>query len=252
MTQTKDQVAVAGKQSLSQQLYDAYVASLRQSEAEVHECSSDGRGVHTVHYEKKEEEPAKTLSLVDHGKLMPASSGANAVDDKKLAKRAASLYRLNASTLEAWNQIGDLANDVSHSAIVRQAEIINEIAHRDDRIQREEAFEHREQQRQYKEIPAALIRKRKFEEAVEVENNHKIKKAVVSGSSEEEDPDDATSDEETVAVSSLSSSTTSEGDDLLGQHVERMIRMTNYVAEMERIHALFRTEMEALAGNQEE
>jgi hypothetical protein len=67
---------------------------------------------------------------------------------------------------------------------------------------------------------------------------------VVSSSSAEQEDASSCDTTDTVAVSSLSS----EEDDVLGRQVERMIRMTNYIAEMERIHGLFRSEMEALTG----
>lgn len=244
------QTKVESKRSLSQQLFEAYTASLKQAEeenlhAKMSHLDPDSDNVHIF---KEEREAFASLPLVN-------SSGINIVSaqsENLNVTTSPTLYQSDASTLEAWKQIGDLANDVGYSAIVRQAEILNDLARRDFRIREESIFlQHRQQ-----EEMETNTKKRKFEDAMRLENisNKNIKKIVVSESSEEEGADDSTCDDEAVAVSSLSSSSMARHDshdDILQEHVNRIIRMTTYVSEMERIHDLMRKEMQAMMGYQE-
>jgi hypothetical protein len=246
------QTEVGSKGSLSQQLFEAYNASLTQSEEEKFHATMmplDAKSDIARAFRKKNDAIASPTLVARSG-----INNGSAQSENIEVPTPTAIDQLDASTLEAWNQIGDLANDVVHSAIVRQAEILNNVARRDSRIRGESTVILQQEQEEME----ANSKKRKLDDAIRIENpstKKNIKKIVVSDSSEEEGTDGYTCDEETVALSSLSSSSIARydsGDDILQEHIDRIIRMTTYVSELERIHALIRAEMQSMMVYQDD
>jgi hypothetical protein len=262
-------MTTSNKRSLSQQLWEAYNASLRDWE----EVEEQGRHQHLPmatmtpsgnYTATKSTLPMKRCEM-QHPTSSTRENASNNNNNKiQISHRdnttktlmLPTLYRLDPSMLEAWNQIGGLFNDIGHTTVVKQAEILNHLARSDHRLQEEELFQHDPHQQRHHvakkpKLEKDAIVKMADEGGISGSSN---KRGVVSASSEEEEDDSG--DEDTVAVSSLSSSASSmdRGDDgdLLEPHAERMIRMTTCLAEMERLHALFRLDMEALARQSEE
>jgi hypothetical protein len=234
------------KRSLSQQLFEAYTASLRPEE----EAKSDDvmmPGKTRVFRKVNVAKPSPTLvDGLGINTLLAQTENVTFIPPR--------LYQLDVTTIEAWNQIGDLANDVGHSAIIRQAEILNYLVRQDSRSRGEGNVLRQEEQEEGVKVNA---KKRKFKDSISVEKtSHKNTKiVVVSESSEEEVMDDSSCDEEKVAIVSSPSPSSidrnSSGDVILQEHVDRIIRMTTYVSELERIHALIGAEMQAMKGFQE-
>jgi hypothetical protein len=230
--------------SLHEQLFQAYADSVRKAYLdEGHECSGTIIEPGETEVNNHIVSPTPQVRVLNANKSSDLDVGSNVVvpmlqqghipdavlrnSSPTLSSTAADSRHcvLHRSTMEAWDQIGDLANEISHSVIVKQAEMLNTLAKKDSRI--------RKQQLQEGDMLHINKKQRTSDDS-----------GVVSSSSAEQEDASSCDTTDTVAVSSLSS----EEDDVLGRQVERMIRMTNYIAEMERIHGLFRSEMEALTG----
>ncbi|KAG7350526.1 hypothetical protein IV203_009886 [Nitzschia inconspicua] len=255
-----------GDLPLSQQLYEAYQASLRQRMKEDELAVATGNNCNREDNSNNDNNNDKVVIPIGTGleRSSPHTlSEKPPVRNKPLyykkeegkQKRVSSLYQLNCCSLEAWNHIGDLANDIGHSVIVRQAEIVNDLARKDNRIQ-EDFSDHCTEK---EELPTRHT-KRKYDDMVNIVDyarQEESNSAVVSSSSEKEDDSSHTGsgDEETIGGCSSMSSNSADVDRVFPQNdsaaldlqIERMMRMTTYIAEMDRIHRLFRLEMEGLA-----
>ncbi|KAG7357346.1 hypothetical protein IV203_002034 [Nitzschia inconspicua] len=255
-----------GDLPLSQQLYEAYQASLRQRMKEDELAVATGNNYNSREGNNNDKvvmpigtglERSSSHTLSEKPPVRNKALYYSKKEEGK-QKRVSSLYQLNCCSLEAWNHIGDLANDIGHSVIVRQAEIVNELARRDNRLQEEQDFS--DQCTEKEELPSRHT-KRKYDDMVNIVDYAKHEdsnSAVVSSSSEKEEDSSHTGsgDEETIGGCSSMSSNSADGDRIFPQNddsaaldlqIERMMRMTTYIAEMDRIHRLFRLEMEGFA-----
>jgi hypothetical protein len=165
-----------------------------------------------------------------------------------------SYYNLD-KAIYAWDKIGEIANEVAYSAMVKQAQIVCDAAKRDDRIRK-----------QHPTSAAAAgcnnsqTKRRKVHEHSSVDSNN----VVVSSSDDDkgsnhddesestyEDHDDEQGTTESAAMSSLSANEddTDDNDDVLARQVDRMGRMTKYMAEIETLFSKFREEMDGIYSN---
>jgi hypothetical protein len=164
------------------------------------------------------------------------------------------------ASISAWDQVVDIAKEIGHSAMAKQAQIVCEVAKRDFTLRAK-----RQLHLGSDTVIQSNGKKRKGEktldhDAVKTETlkQHGIIDCSSTGSvivsSDDDDQHNQCHDDcdassfEGTSTSSLSST----DDDTLSRNVERMGRMSKYILEIERFHYLFRAEMEGMAAEERE
>lgn len=225
------------RETFCEQLFQAYTDCLREDESSlggeetpIKVLPADNESSLVSDQEYEETCPASLASISGNLEAGGDCPPRNVVASTSTAECPE--HFLHESTIVAWDQIGDLANDITHSALVKQAEIVNELAKRDCRVRLSLDGKKKSISNKRRKVGESKNGMKKF----------------VSGCRRGDDS--SCIDEDTVSPLSPSSLPSLEGDALTSQ-VERMIRITTYVAEMERIHALIRSEMEELTGKSE-
>ncbi len=238
------------QRSLSQQLYQAYVASMKEAGPD-HTTEKDYNHSRSIVSEASVEENVRSSScdITDPPVATFDILGATTASVLPTPSFSIMSYQLHPSTIQAWDQIWELTHEVAHSVMVTQAEIVCDLAKQDCRIRVNDQGDVKEEH---------SSKRRKVVEDLMLDNEKQVIKNVTTSnrncnSCEDYLNEDSSDEGETVAISSLSSSTNNDDPDvLLTRNAERMIRMTNYISEMERIHGLFRLEMENLPGKTSE
>lgn len=169
-------------------------------------------------------------------------------------------YHMLGNTIEAWDQISDIASEVAHSVMAKQASLVCEIGKREltlnllgARSSRANTKSRFNKRRKVGDDmgPSSLMRSSLTSSSNSIEPIAVMDSSGVVTSDDDEDDSSA----EASTLSCLSS--TSEGGGcegslqqspgtMLVQHVERMGRLSNYIMEMEHCQRLIRAELESM------
>lgn len=239
--------------SFAAQLFQAYSASLAESKDE--ECVASVVLPSSLTGEEvtgRQEPPH--ADLVEENETTTHCAAPTATTD---LPQESGHHRVLGHTIEAWDQIGDIASEVAHSVLAKQAALVCETGKRELTLTlMSTSRSHSNKRRKVGEgggddLGGAIRPSCTAGSVTKSRGINRIGGVVVTSDDEGNNKDGSSDENSTTSlpstVETMCASSVPPPETTLAHQVERMGRLSTYIMEIERYHRLMRSEMESMA-----